>query len=118
MKDNKNTTDTADIKGGTNSLSPKLEEQFPKPRSKSAIQASKRKASGGKNHEENTLSVSFVKSTASEGDIEMVDDATVVLRREQSQSAKSSPQKQLKDLKRQRAHSDTSLNKVIFLVHL
>ena len=36
------------------------------------------------------------------------------LTKDHSQSAKSSPQKQVRDMKRLRAHSDTSLNKVSY----
>ena len=54
------------------------------------------------------------RSNPSETEIKAVTEtnAARVTLKDHSQSAKSSPQKQVRDMKRQRAHSDTSLNKV------
>ena len=57
------------------------------------------------------------KSNPSETEIKAVSEINTakMFVKDQSQSAKSSPQKQVRGLRRQRAHSDTSLNKVLCL---
>ena len=60
------------------------------------------------------------RSNPSETEIKAVSEITAakVATKDQSQSAKSSPQKQIKDMRRLRAHSDTSLNKVSYRISL
>ncbi|KAL4230668.1 PDZ domain-containing protein 8 [Mactra antiquata] len=89
-----------------NQESPKLSEKFTK-----KIQTGKRKLLGNKDQE---TDVNIVDKSSLPQDIDTTDEMTPTsasILSDKSQSAKSSPQRNIKDISRQRAHSDTSINK-------